>query len=295
MQSARRISTWAGGSEPAPDYWGLCLTAEEAGSTVALTKTNSPPAVTLETSRDGLVWTPYTIGDTITLANVGDRIFFASGDGGNTRLSTGGGNRHTFTFSGRIAASGNTMSLLNRNEALTEISGTYALAYLFDNCTSLVAAPELPATTLASSCYQDMFNGCTSLVAAPELPATTLASSCYRHMFDGCTSLVAAPELPATTLTSGCYREMFYNCTSLVAAPELPATTLTSSCYNSMFFGCTSLTNIKAHFTAWGLQTNYWVNGVAASGVFECPDALPHTASDFTISKIPPGWTVETF
>ena len=34
-----------------------------------------------------------------------------------------------------------------------------------------------------------MFSGCTSLTQAPELPATTLADSCYNVMFKGCSSL----------------------------------------------------------------------------------------------------------
>jgi hypothetical protein len=34
-----------------------------------------------------------------------------------------------------------------------------------------------------------MFAGCTSLTAAPELPATTLVNYCYYNMFNGCTSL----------------------------------------------------------------------------------------------------------
>ena len=34
-----------------------------------------------------------------------------------------------------------------------------------------------------------MFQGCTSLVNAPALPATTLATYCYRQMFYNCTSL----------------------------------------------------------------------------------------------------------
>ena len=34
-----------------------------------------------------------------------------------------------------------------------------------------------------------MFYGCTSLTTAPELPATTLADSCYGYMFYDCTSL----------------------------------------------------------------------------------------------------------
>ena len=67
----------------------------------------------------------------------------------------------------------------------------------------------------ADSCYYDMFYGCTSLVQAPELPATTLAGSCYYDMFSGCTSLTQAPELPATTLTASCYYQMFDGCYNL--------------------------------------------------------------------------------
>src|SRR5574344_2006953 len=60
-----------------------------------------------------------------------------------------------------------------------------------------------------------MFNGCTSLTTAPELPATTLAEQCYSYMFNGCTALTTAPELPATTLANYCYQSMFKNCTNL--------------------------------------------------------------------------------
>ena len=60
---------------------------------------------------------------------------------------------------------------------------------MFQDCTSLTTAPELPATTLGTSCYMNMFRGCTSLTTAPALPATTLANNCYAYMFSGCTSL----------------------------------------------------------------------------------------------------------
>ena len=53
---------------------------------------------------------------------------------------------------------------------------------LFINNTTLVNAQDLqlPATTLADSCYNMMFyNWLYSLTTAPELPATTLANSCY--------------------------------------------------------------------------------------------------------------------
>ena len=119
---------------------------------------------------------------------------------------------------------------------------SYCYQYMFHGCTSLTTAPELPATTLASYCYTGMFYGCTSLTSAPELPATTLASYCYHRMLEDCTSLTTAPALPATTLASYCYQYMFQGCTSLTVAPELPATTLASYCYTGMFYGCTSLT-----------------------------------------------------
>ena len=114
---------------------------------------------------------------------------------------------------------------------------------LFSKCSNLISSPELPATTLASHCYDNMFNRCKSLTNAPELPATTLAESCYSSMFYGCESLTNAPELPATTLAQYCYSFMFYGCESLTNAPELPATTLVQNCYYHMFSHCKSLIN----------------------------------------------------
>ena len=115
--------------------------------------------------------------------------------------------------------------------------------YFMFGKTSLINAPVLPATKMAPGCYKFMFDNCTSLVTAPELPATVLADYCYQDMFRGCSSLKIAPALPATKLTNACYKELFRLCASLVTAPELPATTLTSDCYRSMFYGCSSLEN----------------------------------------------------
>ena len=117
---------------------------------------------------------------------------------------------------------------------------------MFYGCTSLTEAPALPATSLANGCYSYMFIGCTSLTTTPALPATNLANSCYEGMFYGCTSLTEAPALPATSLASSCYQSMFYGCTSLTEAPVLPATSLDNSCYSYMFNGCTSLTTAPA-------------------------------------------------
>ena len=77
---------------------------------------------------------------------------------------------------------------------------------MFYNCTSLITAPELPATVMNRNCYNQMFYNCTNITTAPELPATVLAERCYYHMFDGCTNLnyikCLATDISASDCTS---------------------------------------------------------------------------------------------
>lgn len=115
---------------------------------------------------------------------------------------------------------------------------------LFNGCTQLTSAPELPAMELGVLCYLRMFSGCSSLTTAPVLPATTLSDGCYYGMFLGCSSLTQAPALPATTLSNSCYYGMFWQCTSLTQAPELKAETLVNNCYCGIFYGCTNLSSV---------------------------------------------------
>ena len=229
----------AGGGEDTTDY--LCFTGDEANDTISLNKYGTPDAISLEYSTDKRNWTEYTwsgnTGATITLTNVGDRVWWR---GDNNTLAYNYDNYHQFTISLTTKASGNIMSLLDKKCNKNTVP-EYCFSSLFNGCTSLTTAPELPATTLAESSYYNMFSG-SGIVVAPELPATTLAGACYRSMFNGCTSLTTAPELPATTLVNWCYVDMFKDCTSLTTAPELPATTIGESSYKSMFNGCTSLT-----------------------------------------------------
>ena len=222
-----------------PDY--LCFTAEKAMSTVAMAVDGTPTkGQAFETSTDGTNWSVFTPGTTkITLANAGDKVYFR---GDNTTVSESNATYYKFVMSGKIAASGNIMSLLDKTCQSTIISNDCCYYYMFYGCRSLITAPALPATTLASNCYTEMFRGCTSLTTAPALPATTLTSGCYISMFYGCTSLTTAPALPATKLAGNCYDMMFQGCTSLTTAPALPATTLAGRCYCGMFQGCTSLT-----------------------------------------------------
>lgn len=174
-----------------PDY--LCFTANTAGSTVSLSSAGSPTAVTLETSTDGSSWNTYTIWNTITLSNIGDKVYFRNTSETTTRFNTSTSNYYTFALYWSINASWDVTSLINKNLTDT-INGTYTFFKLFNaatfqNTSVLKTAPKLPATTLTNYCYAQMFYQCTWLTTLPELPATTLKSYCYQYMFRYCTQI----------------------------------------------------------------------------------------------------------
>ena len=223
---------------------GLRFTAEEANSSVTL-GTNGNPITTflqLEYRTDtNPNWQDYTLWDEIILTNIGSWVEMRN-TGLQDTAAPNHPNAYQFFMTGKIAASGNIMYLLDKTGEKDSV--TWACFYrLFYGCTNLTTAPELPATTLADYCYMGMFENCSNLTTAPSLPATNLAESCYRNMFYNCQNLTTPPSiLPATTLASNCYYAMFYNCSSLTTAPELPATTLADYCYMGMFENCSNLT-----------------------------------------------------
>ena len=59
-----------------------------------------------------------------------------------------------------------------------------------------------------------MFNDCTSLVTAPVLPATTLAEDCYSNMFAGCTNLNNITCLATDISATDCTNYWVYNVAS---------------------------------------------------------------------------------
>lgn len=220
-------------------------------------------------------------------------IYFAGED--NTSL--GGASFKFYSNTNDVECNGNINTLLDHikvenNEEITYTDKTFR--NLFKNCIELISPPILPATTLASSCYDSMFYNCSNLKEAPSLPATTLSNYCYDSMFQksgittaptlpattlafGCyhsmfaeTPITTAPELPATTLPQlsllsnyGVYAGMFSGCSSLTVAPALPATTLSDYCYSSMFSGCSSLTTapaLPATTLAAGCYNNMFAN-----------------------------------
>lgn len=184
----------------------------------------------------------------------------------------------------------------------------YAYGEMFRGCSSLVTPPSFtqsPLTLDGRETMGGMFRECSSLTAAPSFEISSFGStsvySCL-NMFYGCTSLVNASNivLNAANLADGCFKYMFYNCSALTAAPEIQATAFSGSvnhngCLAYMFLNCSSLANIKVAFTSWtasgssDIYSTGWVSGVAQSGVFECPSALPVIVD---IDHIPTGWRV---
>ncbi|MGM9784809.1 MAG: hypothetical protein ACI3ZI_07055 [Candidatus Cryptobacteroides sp.] len=140
-----------------------------------------------------------------------------------------------------VSCSGDIRTLVNYKDYENANTSNASFCLLFMKCSQLTSAPDLPATELASKCYESMFIFCSSLQTAPKLPAMTLAEGCYESMFDSCTSLQTAPVLPATKLAVGCYAGMFADCHALQTAPVLPAMTLAEACYANMFINCESL------------------------------------------------------
>ena len=149
--------------------------------------------------------------------------------------------RIMFGNSTKVACTGDIRTLLDYRDFKNVTTRNALFCFLFEGCTVLTSAPDLPATTLADLCYSYMFKGCTNLKTAPALPATTLAYYCYWNMFYECATLTQAPTLPAKTLAKGCYSGMFFGCKALTQAPTLPAKTLADYCYQHMFNGCTNL------------------------------------------------------
>ena len=255
-----------------PQCDALCFTAKDNNSTIQLTKVGSPDSINLQTSFDGKSWTPYNVGDIITVPNAGGKVYFKA-VGSNHRMAISPSDYHKFVTSGEFEASGNVNSLLEEDEKTARTM-------------------SLTNEQFKQFCYAYLFSD-TALTTAPELPATTLAYGCYISMFQGCTSLTQAPALPAEYLADFCYYYMFESCTSLTQAPELPAYQLVDSCYAYMFQGCTSLNYVSVGFDNWVQQaTDYWLP--ENTGTFVCRSTLLENTTERTTSTVPSSWNMVT-
>ena len=281
----------------------LYFEARRNGSTIQLNKVGSPSNAQLIYSLDDQVtWKDYSWdndgkGTLITLNKVGNnRVYFkakemSSNSSGydNSQFSNAESHYYNFSMKGVLNGYGSVFSLLSSNLIDTIPLPNYAFVNLFKKCNALRTAPELTGTSLGDYCYMQMFQECKSLETAPKLPASVTKNSCYSGMFMDCSKLKEAPELDSKTMAPFCYQNMFRNCISLEFAPQLPALRLSQRCYEKMFSGCTHLKYMNVGFSNWHTSaTNLWVDNVPESGIFMCPEALPHSSdADFGSSRIP--------
>ena len=241
------------GVEPVVDYSKEYLTLTALGNSVtfSIVANEQDPNIPLVSySTDGgSTWStisPDTTASKIATLNSGQSVLLKG-----TQTGTSSTGYIKIDATGYYNASGNVMSLIFGDNFIgqTSLSGKdYAFLSLFHKSTNLKNVDNLvlPATTLATSCYQNMFRG-TSITSTPKLPAMTLADSCYRQMFSQCSSLTEVPtRLPASNAPNYCYNTMFGACTSLKTAPDISATTVGAHCCEYMFYQCTSLENIPS-------------------------------------------------
>ena len=178
---------YLGSSQVRPNLPYLCFTANTAGSTIKLNKVWTPNDVNLEICTDNITRTSYTIWDTITLNNTGDKVYWRTTSETDTWFSKDYNNYYKFSMTWSIAASWDVNYLLNKNSTLT--ASGWCFSFLFDSCSSLTSTPILPATTLASNCYDRMFRYCSNLETLPKLPALSLVGGCYYQMFAFCSKI----------------------------------------------------------------------------------------------------------
>ena len=269
----------------------LTFTAEEAGSKFGIYNSEDNDPDVQYSLDDGATWTVLKPGDRVELKNIGDKALLKGNNPDGFSMSFEHDREYfydytEFRMTGKIAASGSVMSLVDGDKPSTIIPSNGCFYRLFSGCTALTKAPELPATTLRNQCYQQMFYDCTSLTKAPKLPATKLFPGCYMFMFYFCENLTEVPELPATE---------FFDEYSGDPSRFLP-------CYGGMFGKCRSLKKITVNLSDWGelyeaikgeldSNTDGWVTDVASSGTFICPKALTVKYGE---DRIPEGWTIKS-
>ena len=94
----------------------------------------------------------------------------------------------TFTNDGNVTCTGDIRTLLDWENYNIVKTDNARFCCLFQNCSVLTSAPELPATTLAESCYQGMFFGCVKLssvtMLAPSDQITSVSDCCKDWLKD---------------------------------------------------------------------------------------------------------------
>lgn len=204
-----------GGGQWTPK-WFYVEDASGAVNTLTIKKSNnSLEDKVFEWSLDQQNWTEVTITDTTgeSIAVPANGRVYLRGDNGALAKSAGLYTKINCTAVFNIG--GDITTLIVRSGGQQYIL-PYCFRSLFDSSRVKDASLlHLTPKTLNSYCYQSLFSWCSSLTAAPELPATTLEQSCYQQMFLGCTALTTTPNIPDVIMASNSMTQMFSGCSSL--------------------------------------------------------------------------------
>ena len=191
---------------------------------------------------------------------------------------------------------GNTISVVNQENASYETSHTPTLEYSTDkntwntitfDMTSGEHTTELPVklntggkmyfrndTRKFSGSYRNSISFSSSVSSNVGGDIRTLSNYInvdnetkpqeymFVSLFNSNKNIVDASNLRLsyTTLATNCYSSMFSGCSSLTTTPELPATTLADYCYSRMFSDCTSLTTAPTELPATNLAYSCYSN-----------------------------------
>lgn len=243
------------------DY--LYFEAKQASSTVSMVSM-LPTAPSFEYSEDGTTWTAWDstqqdmgggtlvwMFDTITLANIGDKVYLR---GNNTTLNNidedqGIVEQTIFMLTGLVDSGGNIVSLLDNTGESTSITNDHALAYLFMQCTALATAPSLGnVTTLGPNALRGLFQNCTSLTTAMNMDnLTTIGERSLNQTYDGCSALTSAADMPkVTSIGERGICNMYSDCSSLTTAADMPiVSTFETDAIQGMYANTTNLTLVS--------------------------------------------------
>lgn len=168
-----------------------------------------------------------------------------------TSIDTAGSLHYSGMFQGCSALQYNTEQTIG-----VGIARTQCCQSMFHGCSSMVNAPNVDCTSIASGVQQpfrSMFQNCTNLQTPPErFDVETADYSAFYGIFANCSSLLYAPIINIRnvgTRTYYAFDEMFYNCSSLTDASSINIYFPENSQWDGertfyqMFYGCTSLVN----------------------------------------------------
>lgn len=246
----------------------LCFTAMAANSNLRMSKIGSPDPVHLETSTDGSTWTEYTwdgnTGATITLANIGDKVYWRASSP-NARISKGPNDTYRFFSNQNVEVSGLIGTLLS-NTGIASFND-YCFAALFKEC-KITTAPNLTGSAVGERPFIETFQqSLISEILIPNIQNLPTSSAPFIRICKGCMRLERA----------------IIECTNINKYAYL---------YQA-FQGCSSLNSITVRLTSWPTSSTAlgdWLDGVAEYGTFICPSALDTSVRDS--SHVPVGWTI---